>query len=470
MRKLFISLLFLCLASGVAEAQAASYSWSVVIYAQDGTFTEPTPALACTLATTSSTAVAQGFSPGTAVFYSVSTYLCNGSRTGGSYSYAISRGGSVCATGSTYNSATGLCDTSTPPPPSCTAGTAVTFREDFGVPSKTAGSGVPVGYVPQHYNGCAVTVTGVTACHTTTATGHVTCDYVGVETGVAAPADGADETAVPTSSTGTTPVATPVVGDAGSIGCPSGSVQGGVDSAGITICIGKPGAPTQPNTVTSAPSTVTNADGSTTTTQKVTTVNSDGSITTTNNVTTTGKDGTVTTSQTAATGSSSTGAPGVEDPPPDDFCAQHPQLTVCQNSTVAGSCAQTTCMGDAIQCSILRQAADADCRANQNVADLKASKEYALGLAVGNGSDPLASSIPSAANAASVVMPSSLDATGWLGGGACFADKTISIPGGQQLVIPFSEACQYLVVFRYGLMVVSMLVSFKILSGAILRE
>jgi hypothetical protein len=126
-------------------------------------------------------------------------------------------------------------------------------------------------------------------------------------------------------------------------------------------------------------------------------------------------------------------------------------------------------MGDAIQCATLRAAAAMQCKQAQDDVDLKASGSYALGAAVLSGNDPAASTLPSVKNASTVVMPTSLDQSGWLGGGSFFPDKTITVQG-KTITIEFSKYGQYLLAFRYALMVVASLVSFKIVSGSVIRE
>jgi hypothetical protein len=133
------------------------------------------------------------------------------------------------------------------------------------------------------------------------------------------------------------------------------------------------------------------------------------------------------------------------------------------------SCGEVTCDGDAIQCSILRQAAEANCREAADAAALAGSSAGQLGQHALDGTDPLGDSLPKPGNGQQIDVPSTLDQSGWLGGGECFADKTVSIQG-REIIIPFSKACSALIVLRYAIMMVAALVSFKMLSGAILRE
>jgi hypothetical protein len=133
------------------------------------------------------------------------------------------------------------------------------------------------------------------------------------------------------------------------------------------------------------------------------------------------------------------------------------------------SCTEVTCDGDAIQCAILRQAAEENCKKAADDAAAAASGIGQLGQHVLDGSDPLGDELPKPGNGQQIDVPSSLDQSGWLGGGDCFADKTVSIQG-REITIPFSKACTALIVLRYAIMMVAALVSFKMLSGAIIRE
>ena len=107
------------------------------------------------------------------------------------------------------------------------------------------------------------------------------------------------------------------------------------------------------------------------------------------------------------------------------------------------------------------------CKQVADETELKATGHFTLGTAAGAGNDPQKSAFPSLSNAAVIQAPSQVDTAGWLGGGACFSDKSITVMG-KQIVLPFSNSCNALLILRYALMVVAALVSFKIISGAIL--
>jgi hypothetical protein len=368
-----------------------------------------------------------------------------------------------CPAGTTLGT-DGICHPLPPPPDTCSVG--ADFR---------AGISTYRGVVPSCYMHCAIVVKDVLSCANTPTVTY--CNYMVSRLGGACSDDSTSESDVGASDADPRVNMPPL--DTGTAGgkCPTGSVQGGVDSDGTTICIGTGSAPpapaVAPPTVKSPPTTVTNADGSTTTTQTTTTTNSDGSATTVTNVTVTGSDGTSSTSQSSHTGNTPAGTAGTPTPSPDDakydLCKQNPMLSVCRNSSVSGSCEAIACDGDAIQCATLRAAAQIQCKQKQDSDELSASGSHSLGAAVVGGSDPLASTLPTVGNAAQVAMPSSLDSSGWLGGGAVFLDKSFTIQG-HTITIPFSSALNYLLVLRYALMVVALLISFRILSGAIIRE
>jgi len=251
--------------------------------------------------------------------------------------------------------------------------------------------------------------------------------------------------------------------------CPQGSVGGMVD--GVLNCFGEGKNPTQPTKTpeTTKETKTTDADGNQVKTNVKTTTNSDGSETKQTTVTTTKPDGTVETKSFTETTKAPTGDNGKEDKPDTDFCKSNPSLTICKNSIAKAACGAVTCQGDAIQCELLQQQTAMRCSAEQEKKDLEASSLNALGKSVVAGNDPLASSLPSPSKATAIAVPNTLTTSGWLGGGQCFADKSFTLMG-KVVSVPFSKACEALVVLRYALMVVASLVSFKILRGAFLSE
>lgn len=152
-----------------------------------------------------------------------------------------------------------------------------------------------------------------------------------------------------------------------------------------------------------------------------------------------------------------------------DFCKANPLLSVCRNSEISGSCGKVSCSGDAIQCAIAREIAARNCKDQEASDAIKNSAQYQLGEKVLNGNDPMADQLPTKDKASRWTMPSSFDNSGWIGGGSCFADKSFVVQG-RTITIPFSRACDYLIVFRYVMMIIAAWISFRLLSGVILRK
>lgn len=296
--------------------------------------------------------------------------------------------------------------------------------------------------------------------------------------------------------------------------CPAGTVAG-TDASGNPACIGTTssvgaangGSSTpSPPVAGSAPTAIYDpTTGNTTTTSTNDTMNPDGSITTTTTTVVTLPNGTHTVSSTSTTGNNVNGVPGTQAPagsgsggsgsgssgsgtsgsgttpgavatsntPQPTLCQDNPNLNICKNSTVTGAQCEGsngvtgfTCTGDAIQCATLQQVADQNCRDLADRTAEQQSKEFSLGNAVMNGQDPLGSTLPTPGNATNVDV-GTLSANGFLGGGSCFADVPFSVMG-QQITIPFSQVCQYLIFLRGVMMAIAGLVSFKMLSTTFL--
>lgn len=255
--------------------------------------------------------------------------------------------------------------------------------------------------------------------------------------------------------------------------CPKGTVNGGISDTGLQRCIGtgsdpknKPPAPPKVETE----KTETADDGTKTTTKTEVITNSDGSKTTTTTVTITRPDGTKQVDQQKDTSKTPSNEPGKDDSDKDDekydLCKQNPNLTICKNSTVAGKCGEISCMGDAIQCATLRAAAAMQCKQQADDDALKASPLNAIGQDAINGTG--LDALPNPGNGQIVNLPS-LQAQGWLGNGAAFEDVSVSIQG-QEVLVPLSKWSQYLLPFRFIMMIIASLISYKILSGAVLRS
>lgn len=336
---------------------------------------------------------------------------------------------------------------------------------------------------PDHFGQCAITASQMLDCRKEASSGSTYCYWQFNRTGL-------PYTATDNTNNGSGGVATPATVSysdpqtkspaftnptcSNCPPCPMGTVQAGTDSAGIPVCMGTgtapPDPPKAPTTTTQPTTTTTNADGSTKAVTVKTQANADGSTTTTTTTTTTSASGAVTTSQDVSTSATPGGAPGRFDNPSADqsnLCKQNPNLSICRESSVSGSCAAIACTGDAIQCATLRAAELSRCAAQKDRDDLAASPLSTLGEAAASGNDPLKASLPSVANASVVNVPTSLDQSGWLGSGKAFDDVTFEVQG-HSVTVPLEKWSGYLVGLRYALMVAALLVSMRILSGAVM--
>ena len=128
---------------------------------------------------------------------------------------------------------------------------------------------------------------------------------------------------------------------------------------------------------------------------------------------------------------------------------------------MSGSCAATTCTGDAITCAILQAQRKADCEAT----DRNAHSD--LATAVLSGNDPESGNLPSLEKAEIVDIGNAPSQPGaWLSG-SCFADQSFDLMG-QSLVIRFSKLCDGLIAFRGLVMLLAGLASFKMVSRSVL--
>ena len=257
--------------------------------------------------------------------------------------------------------------------------------------------------------------------------------------------------------------------------CPKGTVAGGFSADGMINCIGTGSIPrNQPPAppVAKTEKTEANAEGGNTTTTTTTKTNSDGSKTViVERVIVTGN-GEVRRDETRDTGPKPDGNPGKETPDkPEqqkDFCKQNPNLSVCRESSVSGSCGETACTGDAIQCATLRSAAAMECKQREDETLLKESRLFSDGQAAANGTDPMQGALPVPGKGETVNMQA-LKADGWLGAGAPMRDVSFTIQG-RTITVPLSKATEYLLPLRYALMVVASLLAFRMLSSTILKE
>lgn len=462
-------LLLVLLTVPCMQVFAADYFWT--ISGQGSLYDGPTPAAACR-------AYFDAAGPSTHEYFpphqmSVTQFQCRMARLDNgllnSFGQAFRRGDG-CPAGTTYNSATGVCEG--PPPPQCTAGR--TFEANISQGLKT-GSGTTDMQWPSNVSGCAVAVDRLIECYSTAPNAEgqrpVFCRYALRETGEAG--SGNSQTPVPVPTDPKRPETGESPWDKGGK-CPAGTVNVGTGSNGTPICSGSGTNPPQPPKieVTQPPVTTQNPDGSTTTVEKTTRSNTDGSTTTTTKTTVTNPDGTTTTTVGSETSlrPGSTTQPGVDDSSDDkkdDFCKQHPELNLCKNSSVSGDCtAGYSCEGDSIQCAIMRQAAEQNCRDKKDRDDLQQSAQYTLGNSILGGNDPLKDTLPSPDKGERFDVDAQLDNSGWLGGGSCFPDKTINVAG-WSFTIPFASVCDYLIGFRYLVMLLAAFQSLAILSRGV---
>lgn len=334
---------------------------------------------------------------------------------------------------------------------------------------------------PKSYGGCVITPIELLVCRKEP-TGTTYCMWMvkrtgEVFTGTEAPGtSGNDKPDTPSlPPVKSPPVSAPPATGGGSGSCPTGTVMAGTSADGVPICMGTGSAPKNeqpaPPKVESEKNE-TLPDGSTQNTKTVTTTNSDGSTTTNTTVTITKPDGTKSTSGTSSTSNNSAGTAGTADRDPADdkydLCKTNPNLSICRESSVSGTCGQIACVGDAIQCATLRAAALMQCKQQADEDALKASPLAAKGQAAIDGTDT--STLPTPGKAAVVDLGGLGNAEqGWLGAGSAFNDVTFTVQG-HSITVPLSKATGFLVGLRYALMVAALLVSFRILSGAILRD
>lgn len=350
-------------------------------------------------------------------------------------------------------------------------------------------SGSGFASAPDHFGNCKVVPLEMLVCRKDAATGKTYCMWMVQRTGerwsgTEAPGDGGSTVPEKPSEP---PVASPPIKPPSPsapdicktcVPCPKGTVQAGIGPDGVPMCVGTgtnpPPPPSPPPVKTTPPVTTTNPDGSTTTTTTTTQTNADGSTSTTTHVVTKAPDGSTTTSGGTVVSATPAGKAGHHDDPTGDadknnFCKQNPTLAVCRDSTVSGTCGEISCTGDAVQCATLRAAAAMECKQRKEEDALKDSSLHSLGQAAAGGVDPQGDTLPAVKNAAVVQVPSMSGSHGWLGAGAVFKDVSFTVQG-HTVSVPLSKWTSYLEAFRYALMVVASLVSFRLLSGSILRD
>lgn len=262
------------------------------------------------------------------------------------------------------------------------------------------------------------------------------------------------------------PTATPPEKDR----CPLGTKQVGLDSAGIPICKGDvPDPPKNTNTNTN---TTTNADGSKTTTETKTSTNRDGSTTTQTTTTTTNADGSTSSNTTQTVGNTPSGSKGTDDSSDDsknDLCKLHPDLNVCKNSQISGTCAQVSCDGDAIQCAIAREITNKNCLDKDASDAVKNAPQTDLGNKILSGTDPQASTLPSPTNATTINVGTDLNSSGFGLPSQCLTDVAFQL-GTSTWNFRASQVCDWILPLRAVMMIIAGLVSYRIVASAVVNR
>ena len=252
--------------------------------------------------------------------------------------------------------------------------------------------------------------------------------------------------------------------------CPRGTKQVGLDSAGIPICKGDvPDPPKNTNTNTN---TTTNADGSKTTTETKTSTNRDGSTTTQTTTTTTNADGSTSSNTTQTVGNTPSGTKGTDDSSDDsknDLCKLHPDLNVCKNSQISGTCAQVSCDGDAIQCAIAREITNKNCLDKDASDAVKNAPQTDLGNKILSGTDPQASTLPSPTNATTINVATDLNSSGFGLPSQCLTDVAFQL-GTSTWNFRASQVCDWILPLRAVMMIIASLVSYRIVASAVVNR
>lgn len=381
----------------------------------------------------------------------------------------------ACPSGGVLSGASCIRDPNLPVDP-CSDKNEFLRRWDYGKATVTP--------APNHYGECVVTVVKMNVCRKEPS-GVTYCMWTVKRTGElykGPPDDGGGNGSDAPDAPSLPPVPSPAIkapaptSGTESSACPAGTVQAGAAADGTPICMGTgttPKNPPAPRPKLEIEKNETLPDGSTQNTKNIVTTNSDGSTTTQTIITITRPDGSKETSGGVTTGNNSAGGQGVSDTPEDDkydLCKQNPNLSICRESSVAGTCGEITCVGDAIQCATLRAAAAMECRDKQDRTEVAARPETALGQAILSGSDPMKGAIDSAIKGTSVDFSETagnLDSGGFVGARSCIANKTFSALG-QSLTVEFDYLCEHILPIRFFVMALASLYAYLTISRAAL--
>lgn len=476
MRRLLFALVVSLFSSAAFADPAIVIGWGW--YNGNTTTYYPSAASACSANSNSTVKYAAVADASTSGYHCQGTYVSSGSSPPSLQQSLTPQWG--CVTGATPNMnypAPQQC------PTACVPGRTTSFYTTTVVPVGFSLAANPVPAYPVSDGHCAVVIDSVGSCGVYGTTEE--CLFNAHQTGSALSIDPnwQQPTATPPSGT-PVPVNTPPVKASS---CPGGTTQAGLDPSGIPVCYGSGIAPLPATTTTSTSpaTTTTNSDGSTTGVATATTTNSDGSVTTTTTTTNTSTSGGVTISKSSSTSATPGGAPGTPDTPvstpssgsggssssPDpslgNLCKTNPNLNICHNSSVSGSCGQVACTGDAIQCATLRAAAAMQCQQQSDINTLSGMSVSATGAAILAGSDPDAAKIAANQAGTSVDMSNpgaNIDSSGFAPA-SCLADRQISILG-HQVTISFSQYCPQLANIKPVVLALASLVWVYIVFGA----
>ena len=206
--------------------------------------------------------------------------------------------------------------------------------------------------------------------------------------------------------------------------CPAKQCPGQVN--GATVCVPCESTTTADTKKTTAPDPAASgasAPPATSTTTKTTNCEG-GKCTTTTETTGTGVGGTTTKTETAEQSEQS-------------FCAENPKSDQCADDeedkkSFSGSCSAVSCEGDAIMCAIAKEQQKRNCELfDQNAASDRGIAASTAGDKPGDhpGKTPT-----------ETAFPGTFDKTDLIGGN-CPADVPVSMPGGHNVVLPFSMLC-----------------------------
>lgn len=336
----------------------------------------------------------------------------------------------------------------------------------------------PVGDSGATDGNCCIRVTDVPSCHNYPKSSNpdaAYCTYkyvrIGGVCGSDADSHGPDNPGLPDPQRNDHPPTPSADGK-----CPKGTVNIGTNSDGIPICAGTGSDPKNKPPVPpkiESEKTDTSDDGTKTTTKTETTTNADGSKTTVTTVTITKPDGSKQTDQQKETTKAPNGTAGKDDSKQDDekydLCKQNPNLTICQNSTVAGKCGEISCTGDAIQCATLRAAAAMQCKQTEEAQALSDSASAKLGQSILNGADPMKSQIDDWMKGSEVDFSSpNIDQSSFLPS-SCLSVRSFQAMG-QTISVDFSRLCEYIAPLRFVMLAIAFILAYRIVSDSVIKS